>query len=243
MQQNPRPLFADRRDAGRQLAERLGTYAGRSNLVVLGLPRGGVPVAYEVARALGAPLDVFVVRKIGLPHQPELAMGAIASGGIRVVNRSVVERLGISGDAFDTMAAIEEWELKRRERVYRAGRPPFPELRGATVVLVDDGLATGSTMRAAVEAVCAKQPAAVVVAAPVMSTSARAGLAQFADECVAVTPLEPMFGVGAWYVDFSQTSDHEVQQLLAAQTWLGRGGRRTKAGNAGESRSCLGNTG
>lgn len=237
MQQRIRALFVDRRDAGRQLAGRLLKYAGQSNLVVLGLPRGGVPVAYEVAKALGARLDVFVVRKVGLPHQPELAMGAIASGGIRVINRSVVEPLGISRDTFETMAAIEEWELKRREQLYRAGRP-FPELQGATVVLVDDGLATGSSMRAAIEAVRARKPARVVVAAPVMAAAARDALATVADECVAVTALEPLHGVGAWYDDFSQTGDCEVQRLLdlgEQQSCLRAGGSEIKAGRQGKA--------
>jgi predicted phosphoribosyltransferase len=237
MRANTWATFTDRRDAGRQLAARLGKYAGQNNVVVLGLPRGGVPVAYEVAKALGAKLDVFVVRKVGLPHQPELAMGAIASGGIRVINRNVVEPLGVSRDVFDTMAAAEEWELKRRERVYRAGRP-FPELQGATVVLVDDGLATGSSMRAAVEAVRARKPARVVVAAPVMAAAARDALATVADECVAVTALEPLHGVGAWYDDFSQTGDCEVQMLLdlgEQRSCLHAGGSEIKAGGQGKA--------
>jgi predicted phosphoribosyltransferase len=207
------PLFSDRIDAGRQLARRLRYLKGREKLVVLGLPRGGVPVAAEVAAALGAPLDVVVVRKLGVPGQEELAMGAIASGGVRVVNREIVSAIGISGDLFDQVAATEARELERRERMYRKDRP-FPDLKDTTVLLVDDGVATGSTMIAALRALRQHHPAHLVAAAPVMAESARAALSREADACVTVATPEPFYGVGQWYRDFSQTSDAEVVALL-----------------------------
>src|SRR3954465_8514857 len=163
-------LFQDRTDAGRQLAAKLAAYAGQPDVLVLALPRGGVPVAYEVAEALGASLDVFLVRKLGVPGQEELAMGAIASGGVRVLNEEVIDALGIPGAVIDAVAADEQLELERRERAYRDGRPA-PEVHGRTVILVDDGLATGSTMRAAVAALRQLQPARVVVAVPVAAPS------------------------------------------------------------------------
>jgi predicted phosphoribosyltransferase len=206
-------VFSDRQEAGRQLATRLKYLAGRPNLVVLGLPRGGVPVAAEVAKALGAPLDVFVVRKLGVPGEEELAMGAVASGGIRVINSDVVTALRISPQVLDQVTAAEQRELDRRDQAYRQGRP-FPDLRNATVVLVDDGVATGSTMLAAIRALRQQGPATLVAAAPVMSVSARADLAREADACVCVATPEPFRGVGAWYRDFSQTSDAEVLGLL-----------------------------
>ncbi|HEU5169912.1 MAG TPA: phosphoribosyltransferase family protein [Gemmatimonadales bacterium] len=209
------PLFGDRRDAGRQLARRLSHLAGRDRLLVLGLPRGGVPVAYEVATALGAPLDVFVVRKLGVPGHEELAMGAVASGGVRVLNHATIDALGIPQEAIERVTAAELRELARREREYRRGRP-FPDLRGATVVLVDDGVATGSSMLAAVQALHQHRPGAVIVAAPVVSLTARAALAQAADACEYVAAPEPFFGVGAWYHNFEQTSDEEVRALLDA---------------------------
>jgi predicted phosphoribosyltransferase len=181
--------------------------------MVLGLPRGGVPVAWEVARALSAPLDVFVVRKLGVPGHEELAMGAVASGGIRVLNPDVVEPLGIPGSAIEAVAAREMQEIGRRERAYRGSRP-FPDLRDAIVIVVDDGIATGSTMLAAVRALRLLHPAAVVVASPVMSGSAEATLRQVADACVALATPEPFYGVAAWYADFTQTTDEEVQELL-----------------------------
>lgn len=211
------PLFADRRDAGRQLAGRLQYLASRPDLVVLALPRGGVPVGYEVAEALGAPLDVFVVRKLGVPGHQELAMGAVASGGVRVVNQEVVRQLGVSRETFDTVTDTERRELERREREYRRGRP-FPDLRGTTVVLVDDGVATGSTMLAAVHAVRELGPVAVVVAAPVMSPEAQEALARVADRCERVVAPEPLIGVGMWYDDFTQTTDDEVRTLLSEAT-------------------------
>jgi predicted phosphoribosyltransferase len=206
-------LFADRFEAGRVLASRLAEFAHREDVVVLALPRGGVPVGFEVARALHAPLDVFVVRKLGVPGHEELAMGAIASGGVRVLNRRVVETLGISAEEIERIAAEEQRELERREREYRDGRPRL-DVRGRTVILVDDGLATGSSMRVAALALRKKEPARIVVAVPVGS---RATCEEFESEVditvCAVTP-EPFFGVGQWYADFRQTSDEEVRELL-----------------------------
>lgn len=206
-------LFLDRAEAGRQLAGRLHALAARKKLVVLGLPRGGVPVAWEVATALRAPLEVFVVRKLGVPGHEELAMGAVASGGTRVVNGEVVSGLGIPESTIESVTTAERRELERRERVYR-GERPFPDLNGATVVLVDDGVATGSTMLAAIRALRQHHPAELVVAAPVMAESAHAALSRESDSCVALATPEPFFGVGAWYRDFSQTSDGEVLALL-----------------------------
>jgi putative phosphoribosyl transferase len=208
-------LFHDREDAGRRLARQLVHLAGRTNLIVLGLPRGGVPVAYQVAQALGAGLDVLVVRKLGLPGHEELAIGAVASGGVRVVNDEVVTALRIPPEMLDRVAALEQRELERRERAFRGDRP-FPDLRQATVVLVDDGVATGSTMLAAVRALRQRHPALLVVAAPVMSVQARAALAAEADACVTLATPEPFYGVGTWYRDFAQTSDAEVIALLRA---------------------------
>jgi len=206
-------LFADRFEAGRVLASRLAEFANGEDVVVLALPRGGVPVGFEVARALHAPLDVFVVRKLGVPGHEELAMGAIASGGVRVLNRRVVETLGISPEEIERIAAEEQRELERREREYRDGRPRL-DVRGRTVILVDDGLATGSSMRVAALALRKKEPARIVVAVPVGS---RATCEEFESEVditvCAVTP-EPFFGVGQWYADFRQTSDEEVRELL-----------------------------
>lgn len=209
-----RGLFADRVTAGRQLAERLRDLAGRPGLLVLGLPRGGVPVAFEVAAALGAPLDVLVVRKLGVPGQEELAMGAVAGGGLRVLNEDVVSMLGIPEETIDVVARMEAQELARRESLYRGNRP-FPELRGATVILVDDGVATGATMLAAARAIQARGPAALIVAAPVMAREAHQHLAAVATRCIALALPEPFVGVGAWYADFAQTTDAEVLALLA----------------------------
>jgi predicted phosphoribosyltransferase len=206
-------LYPDRREAGRFLARQLMEYAGRPDVVVLGLPRGGVPVAYEVARALGAPLDVFLVRKLGLPGHEELAMGAIASGGVRVLNEDVVRALGISEDVVATVVAEELQELKRRERAYRGDRPA-PDVRGKTVVLVDDGLATGSTMRAAVAALRRQGPARIVVAVPVGAPETCAEFQEEADEAVCAQTPDPFYAVGLWYRDFSQTTDDEVRELL-----------------------------
>jgi predicted phosphoribosyltransferase len=206
-------LFRDRADAGRQLSAHLAHYAGRDDVIVLALPRGGVPVAYEVATALGAPLDVFLVRKLGVPGHEELAMGAIASGGVRVENEVVVRQLGIPERAIDAAAVRELQELERREAAYRGDRPP-PDVRGKTAILVDDGLATGSTMRAAVAALRRRGPARVVVAVPVGAPETCAEFAEEADEAVCAREPEPFLAVGAWYADFAQTTDEEVRELL-----------------------------
>jgi len=208
-------FFYDRRDAGRALAARLENLKGRTDVVVLGLPRGGVPVAYEIARVLAAPLDVFLVRKLGLPEHPELAMGAIASGGVRVLNEDVVSWYRVPAGVLESVAKEEQAELDRRERTYRDGRTA-PDLRDRVVVLVDDGLATGSTMLAAVRAVRSHAPARVVVAVPVGSADTCREFQKVADEVVcALTPAR-FSAVGQWYVDFSQTTDEEVGALLDA---------------------------
>ena len=207
-------LFRDRYDAGRQLAEHVMPYAGRPDVIVLALPRGGVPVGYEVARALAAPLDVFLVRKLGVPGREELAMGAIASGGVRVLNDEVVCVLRIPEEVIDAVAEEERRELERREQAYRDGRPP-PDVRGRTVILVDDGLATGSTMRAAVEALRRLGPSRIVVAVPVGAPETCAMIAEVADEAVCAYEPEQFAAVGLWYQDFSQTTDEEVRELLA----------------------------
>lgn len=206
-------LFRDRIDAGRKLAERLTRYGNRKDVLVLALPRGGVPVAFEVAKALNAPLDLFLVRKLGTPGQEELAMGAIASGGIRVLNEDVVRSLHISEKAINEVALKEQRELERRERAYRGDRP-MPDLEGRTIILVDDGLATGTTMRAAIKALRTHKPARIVVAVP---TAPRDTCKEFEDEVeeilCAYTP-EPFWAVGAWYDDFRQTSDEEVRSIV-----------------------------
>jgi erythromycin esterase-like protein/predicted phosphoribosyltransferase len=207
-------LFRDRREAGRSLAERLAAYANRPDVLVLALPRGGVPVAYEVARGLGAPMDVFVVRKLGVPGYEELAMGAVATGGVRVLNDQLVERLGIPEQMIDAVAARELQELARRERLYRGGRPP-PDVRGRTVVLVDDGLATGATMYAAIEALRQQNPARIVVAVPTASPETCEEMKTKADEVICAITPEPFQAVGRWYQDFSQTTDEEVEALLS----------------------------
>jgi putative phosphoribosyl transferase len=206
--------FRDRTDAGRVLARQLQGYANRPDVVVLALPRGGVPVAYEVARALAAPLDVFLVRKLGLPGREELAMGAIAAGGVRVLNERLVQRLEIPDTVIDTVAAIEQRELDRREREYRAGRPA-PEVGGRTAILVDDGLATGTTMRAAALALRQRGPARIVVAVPVASPETCDGFRAEVDEIVCAVTPEPLLAVGHWYADFSPTTDEQVRHLLA----------------------------
>lgn len=206
--------YADRAAAGRVLAERLKTLAGRLDVIVLALPRGGVPVACEIARRLGAPLDVFVVRKLGVPGHEELAMGALASGGVRVLNQSLIDELGIPDRVVEASTLREQNELERREREYRGTRPA-PELREKTVVLVDDGLATGNTMRAAVEAVRAQRPARVIVAVPVSARASCERLAEVADEVVCGRTPDPFHAVGMWYEDFEQTSDAEVGALLS----------------------------
>jgi len=209
--------FRDRSEAGQLLAERLIAYAGRPDILVLALPRGGVPVAYEVARALGAPLDVFVVRKLGIPGHEELAMGAIASGGVRVLNDDVVQALHIPERVIEAVAARELRELERRERAYRGDRPA-PDVRDRTVILVDDGLATGSTMRAAVAALRRLGPARIVVAVPTAAPSTCEEFRREADECICQITPEPFHAVGLWYQDFSQTTDDEVRDLLDRPT-------------------------
>ena len=208
-----RQRFADRAHAGRLLAERLRAYAGRDDVVVLGLPRGGVPVAYEIARALAAPLDVFLVRKLGVPGREEYALGAIATGGVRVLNRQLIESIGLPAEWLEAIDAKERRELDRRERAYRGDRPP-PDLAGETVILVDDGLATGSTMLAAARAVRADDPARVVVAVPVGDPGVCEGLRSVADEVVCLLTPRPLGAVGLWYEDFGQTADGEVRNLL-----------------------------
>jgi putative phosphoribosyl transferase len=205
--------FANRREAGQRLAQALRAYAGR-DLLVLALPRGGVPVAFEVAKALKAELEVMVVRKLGVPYQEELAMGALASGGARVLNHEVIANLGLSEDVIEEVTRREEQELARRERAYRGDRP-FPKVKGRTVILVDDGLATGATMRAAVAALKTLGPAAIVVAVPVAPPDTAAKLREEVDDLVCLATPENFYAVGQWYVDFSQTSDEEVRELLA----------------------------
>ena len=205
--------FTNRREAGAELARRLNDYKDRTDVVVLALPRGGVPVGYEVARALHAPLDVFLVRKLGVPGYRELAMGAIASGGVRVLNEDVVGWYGISPPAIEAVAREEQAELERREREYRGGRAPV-DVRGRTVLLIDDGLATGSTMKAAVQAMRAQGASRIVVAVPVGAPDTCRHLADVADEVVCARMPEPFSAVGLWYHDFSPTTDAEVRQLL-----------------------------
>jgi putative phosphoribosyl transferase len=206
-------FFKGRREAGRALAGRPLAYADRPDVLVLGLPLGGVPVAYEVAEALGASLDLFLVRKLGLPGQEELAMGALATGGVRVLNEEVVNGLRIPGAVIDHVARKEQQELERRERAYRGDRPP-PPVQGKTVILIDDGLATGSTMRAAVLALRQQQPARIVVAVPVGAASTCHEFRAETDETVCAITPEPFMAVGYWYQDFSQTTDEEVRELL-----------------------------
>jgi len=206
-------LFHDRADAGRQLAERLGDYANRNDVVVLGLPRGGVPVAYEVASRLAAPLDVFLVRKLGVPGHIELAMGAIAAGGVEVLNHDLIADLRISLQTVAGVAASERLELDRRDRVFRSGRP-LPELAGKTVIVIDDGLATGATMEAAVTALRRMNPAQIVAAVPVGARETCDRLAHLADRVVCLATPASFDAVGLWYEDFSQTTDEEVKQLL-----------------------------
>jgi len=211
--QSDRQPYEDRRHAGLALAERLAHLKGRSDLVVLALPRGGVPIAYEVARALAAPLDVFLVRKLGLPGYPEFAMGAIASGGVRVLNHDVVSRYRIPQAVIDEVAREEQAELERRQRAYRNGRASV-ELKDRVVLLIDDGLATGSTMKAAVEAVRGHGPSRIVVAVPVGSPDTCREVADVADEVVCARAPDGFAAVGQWYRDFSQMTDEEVRDLL-----------------------------
>ncbi len=205
--------YENRRQAGIELAAHVGHLHGRGDVVVLALPRGGVPVAHEVARALNAPLDIFLVRKLGLPGHAELAMGAIASGGVRVLNEDIVRWFSVPAAVIDDVAREEEAELVRRERDYRAGRPPV-ELTDRIVLLVDDGLATGATMKAAVQAVRAQRPSRIIVAVPVGSPDTCRELADIADEVVCARTPENFTAVGQWYRDFSETTDQEVRDLL-----------------------------
>jgi putative phosphoribosyl transferase len=209
--------FVDRRNAGRTLATRLAKYAGRDDVIVLALPRGGVPVAYEVACALGVPMDVFLVRKLGTPGHRELAMGAIASGGVRVLNEEVVHWYGIPDSEIERISHEEQQELERRERAYR-GERAAPDLTNRIVILIDDGLATGSTMRAGAQAVRAHRPARVVIAVPVGAPQTCAELGVVADEVICARMPEPFSAVGQWYLNFDQTDDDEVRDLLRQST-------------------------
>lgn len=205
--------FRNRREAGMLLARELAPYANRNDVIVLGLPRGGVPVAYEVAGALHAPLDVFVVRKLGLPGHEEFAMGAIASGGARLLNRDVLRQFGVTTPDLTAVTNIEQRELERREHLYR-GCVPFSEVEGKTAILVDDGIATGASMAVAVDALRREQPHRIVVAAPVASVEASHLLCRIADDCAFVRLPQHFASVGAWYADFRPTTDEEVRDLL-----------------------------
>jgi putative phosphoribosyl transferase len=216
--------FEDRRDAGRQLAAELRQYAGRPDVLVLGLARGGTPVANEVARALDLPLDVFIVRKLGVPGHEELAMGAIASGEVQVLDDRLIRTLHIPQSAVSKVIAEERRELERRESAYRGGRIP-PDVAGRAVILVDDGLATGASMFAAISALRKANPAKIVVAVPVAAPEVCSAMRRVADECVCVLTPAQLYGVGAWYIDFSQTTDAEVHAILeSAARRRARGG-------------------
>jgi len=206
-------IFSDRIDAGRRLAKKLDVYAGRNDVLVLGIPRGGVPVAFQVATELGAPLDVFVVRKLGVPSHEELAFGAIATGGVRVLDAQIVDEVGISDLEIERIAAKERQELNRRESVYRGGRPPL-NLGGKTVILVDDGIATGASTLAAITALRELKPARIVLAAPVAPASTCRRLRRKVDDLVCLDTPEDFFAIGQFYEDFSQVSDEEVTSLL-----------------------------
>ena len=222
--------YRNRTEAGRQLAARLQEYAHHPDVIVLALPRGGVPVAFEVAEALHAPLDVFVVRKLGLPAHPELAIGAIASGGVRIVDQAALRRFGVTDQQLAAVAATEERELERRERQYRDAMPS-PDVSGKTVILIDDGLATGATMAAAATALRAQHPARLVVAVPVAAAETCEAFQDLVDEVVCGATPEPFYAVGLWYEDFSQTSDAEVRDLLARARHVGTrsGGREDRS--------------
>lgn len=205
--------FSDRSEAGRLLSERLMDYAGRTDVVVFALPRGGVPVAFEVAKALHTPLDVFLVRKLGVPGNPELAMGAIASGNVRVLNEEVIAALGISSEVVETVTAQEQMELERREKLYRGAYEPS-EISGKIVILVDDGIATGSTMRSAIRAARAQDPDRLIVAVPTIAADTFHRLQLEVDKLVTLMAPESFYAVGQWYEDFAQTTDEEVTDLL-----------------------------
>ena len=213
-QMGVKPRFQDRSEAGKILATHVAKAVDDQDIIVLALPRGGVPVAFEVARSLRAPMDIYVVRKLGLPGEEELAIGAIASGGVRVLNRALIAHLQIPEELIERVTAQQSIELERREQLYRGTRGLIP-LRGHTTILVDDGLATGATMLAAVRSVRAQQPRRIVVAVPVASSSACEDIREDVDQIVCVVTPEPFLAVGAWYDDFSQTSDSEVRSLLA----------------------------
>ncbi|HEX6546882.1 MAG TPA: phosphoribosyltransferase [Bryobacteraceae bacterium] len=208
-----KPIFQDRTDAGRKLAEQIRHLVHDSDVLVLALPRGGVPIGYEVAQALHAELDVFVVRKLGLPDRPELAVGAIASGGVRVLNEALVKDLGLSSALIERLTAREATELQRREDLYRQGRTALP-ISDRVVILVDDGLATGASMTAAMKALRLKKPKRVIVGVPVGAEKTCEDLRRDADVVVCVCTPEPFLAVSMWYEDFAQTTDEEVQQLL-----------------------------
>jgi putative phosphoribosyl transferase len=210
---NPKPLFRDRFEAGRILGQLLADKVKNRNPIVLALPRGGVPVGIEVARTLNAELDVFLVRKLGVPGHEELAMGAIASGGVRVLNHGLIRELGLSSLIIDRITEREQAEIERRERLYREGRPALP-VAHRTVILVDDGLATGATMLAAARALRAKEPERIIVAVPVASPETCEEFREEVDEVVCAATPDPFYAVGVWYEDFSQTSDAEVRELL-----------------------------
>ncbi|MBO0778481.1 MAG: phosphoribosyltransferase [Ktedonobacteraceae bacterium] len=206
--------FYDRREAGRLLATKLAAYAHRPDVLVLALPRGGVPVAFEIARELHTPLDVIVVRKLGVPRYEELAMGALATGGVRVFNREIIERLGVPDTIIEDVAEREQRELWRRERLCRGDRPVY-DVHNCIVILVDDGIATGATMRAAVAAVRQQQPSHLIVAVPVVAPSVRAAFAAEGVELICILQPEAFMAVGSWYEDFAPTTDEEVRALLA----------------------------
>ena len=206
--------FENKHEAGKQLADALIDYAGRQDCLILALPRGGVPVAYEVAKILSLPLDVLLVRKLGVPDHEEFAMGAIASGGIRILNHDILQQLYISPEDVEQVTTKERIELERRDQLYR-GNLPMPDIKGKNIIVVDDGLATGATMKAAIAALRETNAANIIVAVPVGAVATCHELAKLADKVVCLYRPEPFGGVGKWYVDFSQTSDREVQQLLA----------------------------
>ena len=214
-------LLTDRREAGRLLAEQLANYAGRDDVVVLGLPRGGVVVAFEVAKALYVPLDIFLVRKLGTPGQEELAIGAIASGGVRVMNEDVVGAFGLSDAQIEAVVSREQAELDRRERAYRGDTEPL-DLSGKTVIVIDDGLATGASMRTALRSLKSHRPSRIVLAVPTAPRSTCVTLEREVDEAICLMAPEPFYAIGQWYVDFSQTSDEEVVSLLRAAAGFGR---------------------
>lgn len=220
---NTRMILPDRHEAGRRLATKLQGYTGRDDVVVLGLPRGGVVVAFELANALGAPLDVYLVRKLGVPGHEELAMGAIASGGAAILNQDVIRAANVTEDDITAVAGREKKVLEQRERLYRGHSEPI-RLAGKTVVVVDDGLATGATMRTALRAIREQAPAQVIVAVPVAPPETCARLEVEADEVVCLSTPEPFFSIGSWYLDFTQTSDGEVMDLLKEARSSGRGG-------------------